>query len=373
MGASPEALVRFVGVEKTYDGKTLVLKHLDLDVIRGEFLTLLGASGSGKTTCLMMLAGFETVTTGEIILNGHAITRLPPHKRDIGVVFQNYAVFPHMTVAENVGYPLRVRGVPQGEIRGRVCKALDMVLLRDFGDRRPSQLSGGQQQRVALARALVFNPHLVLMDEPLGALDRQLREQMQYEIKQLHASLGITIVYVTHDQEEALIMSDRVAVLNAGVIEQIGTPADLYDRPVKSFVAQFIGENNALDGTVLAVNDGVCVVRTDSGETVKAMPVNIGPIGSRTSLSLRPECVRFRPAASGAVGGPENNVDAEILSLVYVGDHIRAKLRVCGSDEFVVKVTRDTAVEVELAPGVRMPVYWRVTDCRALDPSPVRA
>jgi putative spermidine/putrescine transport system ATP-binding protein len=366
MSVHPEALVRFVGVEKTYDGKTLVLKNLNLEIGRGEFLTLLGASGSGKTTCLMMLAGFETVTAGEIILNGRAITRVPPHKRDIGVVFQNYAVFPHMTVAENVGYPLRVRGVPPSQAHERVRKALEMVRLRDFGERRPSQLSGGQQQRVALARALVFNPHLVLMDEPLGALDRQLREQMQYEIKQLHEALGVTVVYVTHDQEEALILSDRVAVLNAGVIEQIGTPADLYDRPVKSFVAQFIGENNGLEGTILAIEDETCVVQTESGAIVKALPVNIGAVGTRTSLSLRPECVRFRPASAG--DSVENSVEAEILNLVYVGDHIRAKLRVCGSDEFVVKVARDTAAEVELRVGARLPVFWRVADCRALDP-----
>jgi putative spermidine/putrescine transport system ATP-binding protein len=366
MSVHPEALVRFVGVEKTYDGKTLVLKNLNLEISRGEFLTLLGASGSGKTTCLMMLAGFETVTAGEIILNGRAITRVPPHKRDIGVVFQNYAVFPHMTVAENVGYPLRVRGVPPSQAHERVRKALEMVRLRDFGERRPSQLSGGQQQRVALARALVFNPHLVLMDEPLGALDRQLREQMQYEIKQLHGALGVTVVYVTHDQEEALILSDRVAVLNAGVIEQIGTPADLYDRPVKSFVAQFIGENNGLEGTILAIEDETCVVQTASGAIVKAMPVNIGAVGTRTSLSLRPECVRFRPASAG--DSVENSVEGEILNLVYVGDHIRAKLRVCGSDEFVVKVARDTAAEVELRVGARLPVFWRVADCRALDP-----
>ena len=222
----PAPLVRFVGVQKSYDGVQLVVRQLDLDIRRGEFLTLLGPSGSGKTTTLMMLAGFESPTAGEILLDGKPITSTPPHRRNFGMVFQNYALFPHLTVGQNVAYPLTVRKVAKSEQATRVAKALDMVRLKGMSDRFPPQLSGGQQQRVALARALVFEPQLVLMDEPLGALDKQLREHMQIELKELHRQLGVTFVYVTHDQGEALTMRDRVAVFNDGAIQQV----DAVDR-----------------------------------------------------------------------------------------------------------------------------------------------
>ena len=222
--SNTEVIVRFENVQKSYDGESLVVKNLNLDIAKGEFLTMLGPSGSGKTTCLMMLAGFEPATHGEIYLNGSGINMVPPHKRGIGMVFQNYALFPHMSVAENLAFPLEVRNMGKADIEAKVQRALDMVELSAFGGRRPAQLSGGQQQRVAVARALVFEPDLVLMDEPLGALDKQLREQMQYEIKHIHERLGVTVVYVTHDQTEALTMSDRVAVFNDGVIQQLSTP-----------------------------------------------------------------------------------------------------------------------------------------------------
>jgi ABC-type proline/glycine betaine transport system ATPase subunit len=222
-GAS-DVLVSFRGVQKSYDGENLIVKDLNLDIRKGEFLTLLGPSGSGKTTSLMMLAGFETPTAGEILLAGRSINNVPPHKRDIGMVFQNYALFPHMTVAENLAFPLTVRGLNKSDVSDRVKKVLSMVQLDAFASRYPAQLSGGQQQRVALARALVFEPQLVLMDEPLGALDKQLREHMQMEIKHLHQRLGVTVVYVTHDQGEALTMSDRVAVFHQGEIQQIAPP-----------------------------------------------------------------------------------------------------------------------------------------------------
>jgi len=211
-----DVLVSFRGVQKSYDGENLIVKDLNLDIRKGEFLTLLGPSGSGKTTSLMMLAGFETPTAGEILLAGRAINNVPPHKRDIGMVFQNYALFPHMTVAENLAFPLTVRGMNKSDVGDKVKRVLSMVQLDAFAQRYPAQLSGGQQQRVALARALVFEPQLVLMDEPLGALDKQLREHMQMEIKHLHQRLGVTVVYVTHDQGEALTMSDRVAVFHQG-------------------------------------------------------------------------------------------------------------------------------------------------------------
>jgi putative spermidine/putrescine transport system ATP-binding protein len=232
MDAGPgiEPFVAFDRVQKSYDGETLVVKDLNLGIGKGEFLTMLGPSGSGKTTCLMMLAGFETATHGEIKLGGRPINNIPPHKRGIGMVFQNYALFPHMTVGENLAFPLEVRGISKADIETKVQRALDMVQMGAFANRRPAQLSGGQQQRIALARALVFEPELVLMDEPLGALDKQLREHMQFEIKHLHDQLGVTVVYVTHDQGEALTMSDRVAVFNDGRIQQLAPPEELYER-----------------------------------------------------------------------------------------------------------------------------------------------
>ena len=245
-----EPLVRFSGVQKTYDGEQLVVRALDLDIQRGEFLSLLGPSGSGKTTTLMMLAGFESPTAGDILLDGKQITRTPPHKRNFGMVFQNYALFPHLTVGQNVAYPLTVRKVPKAEQAERVKKALDMVRLSGMADRLPARLSGGQQQRVALARALVFNPQLVLMDEPLGALDKQLREHMQIELKELHRQLGVTFVYVTHDQGEALTMSDRVAVFNEGVIQQLADVESLYETPSNRFVAGFVGDSTVITGTL---------------------------------------------------------------------------------------------------------------------------
>ena len=222
-----DSFVEFERVQKSYDGEVLVVKDLNLQMPKGEFLTMLGPSGSGKTTCLMMLAGFETATHGDIRLDGKSINDIPPHKRGIGMVFQNYALFPHMTIGENLAFPLEVRKMGKSEREEKVKRALDMVEMGDFGNRRPAQLSGGQQQRVALARALVFEPELVLMDEPLGALDKQLREKMQFEITDLAHNLGITTVYVTHDQTEALTMSDRVAVFEDGRIQQLAPPDEL--------------------------------------------------------------------------------------------------------------------------------------------------
>jgi putative spermidine/putrescine transport system ATP-binding protein len=241
------ALIEFDGVTKRYPGAAApAVAHLDLAIERGEFLTLLGPSGSGKTTTLMMLAGFEPVSAGTIRLDGQPIERLPAHRRGMGLVFQSYSLFPHMTVARNVGFPLSVRGVGRAEAERRVTQALARVRLEAFAERRPQQLSGGQQQRVALARALVYEPPVVLMDEPLAALDKRLREEMQLEIRRLHRELGVTMVFVTHDQGEAMTLSDRVAVFNHGRIEQLGSPQSLYDAPESAFVAGFIGDNNRL-------------------------------------------------------------------------------------------------------------------------------
>ena len=360
--SSQDAYVRFHKVQKSYDGEILVVKDFNLDVAAGEFLTMLGPSGSGKTTCLMMLAGFETATSGEIILDGTSINNVPPWKREIGMVFQNYALFPHLTVAENLAYPLTVRGMGRSEIETRVKKVLDMVQLSEFGGRRPGQLSGGQQQRVAVARALGFEPKLVLMDEPLGALDKQLREQMQYEIKHIHENLGVTVVYVTHDQSEALTMSNRVCVFDDGVVQQLAAPDVLYEKPENAFVAQFIGENNTLMGEVLEVTGDKCDVKLETGEVIKSTAVNIDGVGTRTSLSLRPERVSIKPEP----GSCPNNVQGTVVELIYLGDHIRARLELCGQDEFIVKVP-NSATHTQLVEGEKVDVGWQVEDCRALD------
>ena len=241
-----------------YYGTVGANRDVNLDISPGEFLTLLGPSGSGKTTALMMIAGFVIPTSGDIRVNGQSIVQVPVHKRNIGMVFQNYALFPHLNVARNVSFPLEMRNTPKAEIEKRVDAALDLVRLGGFRDRRPKQLSGGQQQRVALARALIFEPTVLLLDEPLGALDAKLREEMKIEIKQLHQKIGATILFVTHDQEEALTLSDRIAVFNDGEIVQLGTPDQLYHQPANRFVADFIGETNLLSGKVISVADRQC-------------------------------------------------------------------------------------------------------------------
>jgi putative spermidine/putrescine transport system ATP-binding protein len=350
-------------VQKSYDGETLVVKDLNLTMPKGEFLTMLGPSGSGKTTCLMMLAGFETATHGEILLDGKPINNIPPHKRGIGMVFQNYALFPHMTVAENLSFPLEVRKIGKSEREEKVRRALDMVQMGKFGGRRPAQLSGGQQQRIALARALVFEPELVLMDEPLGALDKQLRETLQFEITRLAHDLGITTVYVTHDQTEALTMSDRVAVFDDGRIQQLAPPDVLYEQPQNSFVAQFIGENNTMEGVVQEIKGDTCIVKLDGGEVIDAKPVNVSKPGERTRVSIRPERVEFnkdrlKPGA--------HTLKAEVMEFIYMGDIFRTRLRVGGNDEFVVK-TRNAPDQVRLKPGQQIEIGWLPEDCRALD------
>jgi putative spermidine/putrescine transport system ATP-binding protein len=310
-----------------------------------------------------MLAGFETATHGEILLDGKPINNIPPHKRGIGMVFQNYALFPHMTVAENLSFPLEVRKISKSDREQKIRRALDMVQMADFGGRRPAQLSGGQQQRVALARALVFEPDLVLMDEPLGALDKQLREHMQFEITNLAHNLGITTVYVTHDQTEALTMSDRVAVFNDGKIQQIDAPDVLYERPENSFVAQFIGENNTLDGVIKSIDGSECVVMLDNGLEIDAQPINVTKAGERTRVSIRPERVEFNPAR---LHENAHTVPATVKEFVYMGETLRYRLSVAGNDNFVAK-TRNAPDAVRLSPGDEIRIGWLPADCRALD------
>ena len=361
MNMSHQTLVEFVNVQKTYDGTELVIKNLNLKIEKGEFLTLLGPSGSGKTTCLMMLAGFETPTHGKVMLGGVELNNVPPHKRGIGMVFQNYALFPHMSVYENLAFPLEVRKFNSNTVKTRVEKVLEMVELMQFGSRRPAQLSGGQQQRVALARALVFEPDLVLMDEPLGALDKNLREQMQYEIKHIHENLGMTVVYVTHDQTEALTMSDRIAVFNDGIIQQLAPPNELYEKPGNAFVAEFIGENNRLQGTIKETKGSSCLVAVEDN-LISATNVNEQAKGSIVTLSLRPERIILNPK----VGADMNIFEAEVLELIYLGDHIRCRMNICKNDDFIVKIPNDHTSN-SLNKGDVVTIGWQVTDCRALN------
>ncbi|MDK3071626.1 ABC transporter ATP-binding protein [Sedimentitalea sp. JM2-8] len=358
-----DAFVEFERVQKSYDGENLVVKDLNLIMPKGEFLTMLGPSGSGKTTCLMMLAGFETATHGDIRLDGVSINNIPPHKRGIGMVFQNYALFPHMTVAENLSFPLEVRKLGKAERETKVKRALDMVQMGAFGGRRPAQLSGGQQQRIALARALVFEAELVLMDEPLGALDKQLREHMQFEIKRIADDLGITVVYVTHDQTEALTMSDRVAVFDDGRIQQLAPPDKLYEEPENSFVAQFIGENNTLEGVVKEIKGDTALVRLDDGELIDCKPVNVSEPGERTRVSIRPERVEYN---KDRLREGVHTLKAEVLEFIYMGDIFRTRLRVAGNEDFIIK-TRNAPDQDRLQPGTQIEIGWLPEDCRALD------
>src|SRR6266446_10130199 len=323
MVAPAPALVRFTGIQKTYDGEHLVVKNLDLDIRKGEFVTLLGPSGSGKTTTLMMLAGFEVPTHGEIYLDDRPIKNMPPHKRDIGMVFQNYALFPHLTIEENVAFPLSVRKINKAEAQERVR-----------------------------------------MDEPLGALDKRLREQMQLEIKRLHETMGITVVYVTHDQSEALTMSDRIAVFNDGIVQQIDKPNALYEQPVNSFVAHFIGENNVLTGTVENIEQGYCRVALASGGSVVAQAVNVAGAGAATSLSVRPE--RISILTDGAASEGPNRLPATVQNTIYLGDHALAVLQVAGNEEFMVKL--QPGAHGNLSHGQSVSITFRPEDCLALDP-----
>ncbi len=358
-GKSQPFLV-FDNVKKTYDQKNLVVKGFDMQVEEGEFITLLGPSGSGKTTVLMMLAGFESVTSGDIAIKGQSINRIAPYRRNIGMVFQNYALFPHMTVAENLAYPLSVRKVAKAEIDSRVVASLKLVELDGFGGRYPGQLSGGQRQRVALARSMIFEPTLILMDEPLGALDKKLREQMQYEISRLHEQLGVTVIYVTHDQSEALSMSNRIAVFNDGVVQQCAPPAELYERPSNAFVAEFIGENNFIDGHVQSISGDQAKVVTPGGETVVAMAGQGLTENSGCRVSVRPEKLFIHPTSHDH----DNEVTAAFITRIYVGDFIRYYFRLANGSEIIVKVLNDLSAP-EFSEGQDGSLMWLTSDCIA--------
>jgi putative spermidine/putrescine transport system ATP-binding protein len=349
------ASLRIAALSKRYEGaRTIAVDNLSLDVAAGEFVSLLGASGSGKTTTLMAVAGFTPPDSGSIWIDDHPIVHLPPEKRGIGVVFQNYALFPHMSALRNVMFPLRMRGVASGEAKRRAERSLERVGLGPLGHRLPSELSGGQQQRVALARAIVFEPGLLLMDEPLGALDRALREKMKAEIRRLHRELGITILYVTHDQEEALALSDRIALMQQGRIVQIGTPAELYERPNSTFVASFIGESTLIDGMVVATADGELALDPGHGSPRLPGSGQVRP-GQRAVLLLRPEKLAILPGSSAA------GVSATITDVVYVGDISRLELELPGGLRIAAKQPNRQGVFCP-AVGQAVRVQWARQD-----------
>lgn len=339
-------LARFEQVSKTYDkGRHWAVRDLTLDLAPGEFLSLLGASGSGKTTSLMMLAGFEPATSGRLWLNGVDLGRLPAWRRDIGVVFQSYALFPHMTVAENVAFPLEVRKRPKAEIGERVARALELVRLVGMSDRLPKQLSGGQQQRVALARALVFEPRLVLLDEPLGALDRVLRAEMQAEIRRLHRSLGVAMIYVTHDQDEALSLSDRIAVFEGGRMLQIDAPSRLFDAPATPSIARFIAQAALLKGVV--ERDGAAHrVRLADGVALDGVCLDAIPHGAAAVIALRPDRLIVTPKDEGMLA-------ARLIDAMFHGDHWRLCVALSDGVEIVVKLALGSGAALP-APGAQV-------------------
>jgi putative spermidine/putrescine transport system ATP-binding protein len=342
-GCSPPLRIR--GLSKLY-GRTTALHDVSLDVDPGEFITLLGPSGSGKTTLLMILAGFVRPNGGSILVGGEEIIVTPPHKRNIGMVFQNYALFPHMNVAENIAFPLRQRRVDRKETTERVQKVLELVQLGGYGERRTDQLSGGQRQRVALARAIVFEPRILLMDEPLSALDKKLREQMQIEIRHLHRRLGMTTVYVTHDQREAITMSDRIAVMNQGRIVQLDTPKQLYARPQTRFVAEFIGESSLLPVDV----DGQ-TVRLGDRLLKPSMPMDGG--AGRRWLVVRPEKLSLLDGSSD--GALLNVFEGMVREIIYQGDSFICYVALAQGGELAIRNFARSDVLAKL-PGVGQPI-----------------
>jgi putative spermidine/putrescine transport system ATP-binding protein len=348
------AAVRLQHVSR-YFGAVAAVRDLSLAIDRGEFITLLGPSGSGKTTTLMIIAGFEQADSGEVLIDNDSILRLPPYRRNIGVVFQNYALFPHLTVAENIGFPLRQRGEGRREIARQVASMLEMMQLPGLGDRYPRQLSGGQQQRVAIARAIVFSPRLLLMDEPLSALDKKLREELQLEIKRLHAALGITFIHVTHDQREALVMSDRIAVMHEGRLQQVASPGEIYDRPANRFVASFVGEGNFLEGSI-ETDTTFASVRL--GASVVRAPARA--LDAPSALMVRPE--KLWLCSPRADTRSENNVlTGKVAEVALVGEMHRYVIETdCGAT-LIVKQTHRIDVLIR-PPGEAVAVSWAIED-----------
>jgi putative spermidine/putrescine transport system ATP-binding protein len=354
--------LKLVDVAKSY-GRVKALDGISLDVKAGEFLTILGASGSGKTTLLKIISGFETLDRGSVQLGERDITGISPSKRNIGMVFQNYALFPHMSVAENVGFPLAMRRVPADAVRNRVEETLALVELSGFEQRRPHQLSGGQQQRVALARAILFQPSLLLLDEPFGALDRKLRETMQLEVRNLQRQLSLTTVFITHDQEEALIMSDRIAVVGNGRLWQIGTPEEVYTRPVTRDVANFIGESNILSAGVQKVSEGGATITLPFGGPVEILPGKMEAVaGRQANVMVRPENVMVGAAQSE---GKTVSAVGTVVETIYIGLSVKFRLRMETGEEILARVNPGQP-EVSARPGERLPIFIDAESIRLL-------
>jgi putative spermidine/putrescine transport system ATP-binding protein len=350
-GLPGSASVRLQGLSKSFAGAIKALDRVSLDIGAGEFFALLGPSGCGKTTTLRLVAGFETPDEGRIVVGGRDVTEMPVHRRDMGVIFQSYALFPHRTVAENVAFGLRMRKIPRQEIDRRVSAALAQVALTGLEGRRPAQLSGGQQQRVALARAIVIEPPVLLCDEPLGALDRRLRQQMQFELKQLQKQLGVTLLFVTHDQEEALALSDRIAVMNAGRIEQVGAPAEIYERPRTRFVADFVGEINIIDGTWSAGR----LLAADGW----AMPAPTAGRDGPGAIAIRPERIMMTAPPAGLLLG-------RIVTANFLGGQTLYRIAADSGASILVKEGRGQGNSAR-AIGERVGVQWRAEDAVVLE------
>jgi len=355
-------MLELSGVTRRF-GDFIAVDGIDLDIARGEFLTLLGPSGSGKSTTLYMIAGFDHPSAGDVRINGSSVVGVPPNRRNVGMVFQRYSLFPHMTVRDNIAFPLSVRGVPRTRIRERVDETLRLVRLEAFAGRKPAELSGGQQQRVALARALVYEPRLLLMDEPLSALDRKLREELQNEIRALHGRIDTTIIYVTHDQEEALRLSDRIAVFNHGRIVQVGDGETLYRQPRDSFVASFIGMSSFLVGEVETLDDAGMDVCLEGGETrVRAPRCDGVEQGAPVLLMVRPEKARVTEARPDAA---VNAVRGTIREATFLGDNVSYTVDTADGRELQVKDAQDPTAPTTLRRGAECFVSWAVEDTHA--------
>ncbi|MGY8636211.1 ABC transporter ATP-binding protein [Bradyrhizobium sp. 14AA] len=353
------ASIEIAGVSKIYDGGVRAVDAVAMDIRQGEFFSLLGPSGCGKTTTLRMIAGFEIPSAGAIRVDGSDITHVPAHKRDMGMVFQNYALFPHRTVAENVAFGLRMRGLDKASIAAKVKAALAMVELSGLEDRRPAQLSGGQQQRVALARAIVIAPRVLLCDEPLGALDKKLRQQMQFELKQLQKKLGLTLVFVTHDQEEALAMSDRIAVMNGGRVEQVGTPAEIYNQPTTRFVADFIGDTNIFRGESTTTSTGAPALDVGKG-LILALPPTATQTTGILSVALRPEKIRLSPRADAATAAG-SSAHGIVENTNFLGGAVLYRITLEGGHRVLVQQPNAGTSRL-FAPGDGVTLQWTPAD-----------
>ncbi|HEY9696059.1 MAG TPA: ABC transporter ATP-binding protein [Trichocoleus sp.] len=361
-----QSVVYLDSVSKVYrTGETEIyaVKEVTIEVQPGEFYSLLGSSGSGKTTTLRLIGGFEIPEYGQVYIGGEAVTTLPPYRRNVHTVFQSYALFPHMSVSENIAYPLKIARVPRSEIATRVQEALRMFQITELSDRRPNQLSGGQQQRVALARALINRPKVLLLDEPLSALDAKIREEVRQELRELQRQTNLTFIYVTHDQEEALALSDRVAVMHQGQVEQIGTPKEIYDRPASLFVAQFIGKANFLTGTVQQVTHEIThqsVVADVQGTLIQAISPSFVPqIGSQVTLMIRPERICFNEHSA------ENQIAGTLDTMTYVGQMVQSRICTAIGSITVTQLSADQ----EWDKQTRI-LTWKAQDCIVVQSSP---